>query len=127
MLSRIRSIVKKNSVKLLILLHVLLMEYSISGIFSKLAAGESPLSPKFLLLYGSMILILGIYAIGWQQIIKRMPLSTAYANKAVCTVWGSVWGIAFFGESLSVGKVIGIVLIVIGIVLFATDREAGNE
>ena len=118
---------KKSNLKIILLLHLLLTVYSVSGIFSKLAASESFLSGRFILLYACVVAILGIYAIGWQQIIKRLPLTTAFANKAVCTIWGSIWGIILFNESLSIGKVIGIVLIVVGIVLFATDKEADYE
>ena len=49
----------------------------------------------------AMVAILGIYAIGWQQVIKRMPLTTAYANKAVTLVWGLVWGLLLFHEQLN--------------------------
>ena len=118
---------KKNDIKIIMLLHLLLMIYSTSGIFSKLAAKEQFLSFQFCLYYACMILILGVYAVGWQQIIKRMPLTTAFANKAVCTIWGSVWGILFFKERFSIGKAIGIILIVFGIILFATDGETKNE
>lgn len=97
--------------------------YSISGVFSKLASREQFLSLRFILLYGGVVLILGIYAIGWQQVIKRMPLTTAYANKAVCTVWGSVWGILFFQEGISIGKIAGIGLIMAGIILFAKEEH----
>lgn len=118
---------KKSDLKSILLLNILLIVYSASGVFSKLASSESFLSGKFILLYGCVLAILAIYAIGWQQIIKQLPLTTAYANKAVCTVWGSVWGVMLFDESLSWGKVLGIVLIVAGIVLFTTDKEASNE
>ena len=113
--------------KTLLLLHILLMVYSTSGIFSKLAAGESFLSLKFFAFYGILIVLMGIYAIGWQQIIKRMPLTAAFANKAVTVVWGIVWGILFFQESITVGKVIGAALVVLGVVIFAgADKENGD-
>jgi len=71
-----------------------------------------------------MILILMIYALGWQQIIKHLPLSTAYANKAVTMIWGLIWGVLFFGEIVTVGKCIGIIMIILGIVVFAfSDRD----
>ena len=76
--------------KLYLALHLFLMLYSLSGVVSKLAAGKPFMSPAFIALYGIEILILGFYAIGWQQFIKRMPLSVAYANKAVTVVWGCV-------------------------------------
>ena len=79
----------------------MLMVYSMSGIFSKLAAGQPFLSFRFCLYYGVIIALLGLYAIGWQQIIKRMPLTSAYANRAVTVVWGIVWGAVLFGEAIT--------------------------
>lgn len=111
--------------KTLVLLHLMLMIYSMSGIFSKLAAGQPFLSFRFCLYYGAIIALLGLYAIGWQQIIKRMPLTLAFANKAVTTVWGMIWGVLFFREQVTVGKLLGIVLVVAGVVVFSTaDKEA---
>ena len=54
-----------------------------------------------------------------------MPLTLAFANKAVTTVWGLVWGLLFFQERVTVGKLAGIALIVAGVVVFSTaDKEA---
>lgn len=118
----------KSKVKTLILLHGILAVYSTSTIFSKIAAGQKFLSIKFCLYYGLIILLLGFYAIGWQQIIKRMPLTAAFANKAVTVVWGIIWGFVFFKESITPGKVVGAVLVIAGIVMYAlADKEAGHE
>ncbi len=113
----------KPGIAIYIILHIMLMLYSMGGILSKSAAGESFLSLRFCLLYGGLLVILGLYAIGWQQMIKRMPLTTAFANKAVTVVWGLVWGLLFFGESITTGKVIGALMVVGGIVLFALSDE----
>lgn len=128
-------IMKKTNFKTLFLLHILLMVFSVSGIFSKLASSEPFLSIKWCLCYGGVILLLGVYAIGWQQIIKRMPLTAAYANKAVTTVWGLVWGVLFFKESVTFGKIIGVILVVMGVALFgiaeadeiSIEEKAGKE
>lgn len=114
---------KKNHIKTLIVLHVLLMVNSTSGIFSKLAAGEIPLSWNFCLYYGMIIFLLGVYALGWQQIIKRIPLTYAFANKAVTVVWNIIWGAVFFREVITVEKLIGIALVIMGVVLFALDTQ----
>ena len=74
---------KRSKLSTLFALHLMLMLYSMSEICSKKAAGESFLSVRFCLYYGTVILLLGVYAIGWQQVIKRIPLTTAFANKAV--------------------------------------------
>lgn len=105
--------------KVLILLHIILMVYSVTGIFSKSASAEDFLSLRWCLYYAGVIFLLGLYALGWQQVIKRMPLTAAYANKAVTTIWGLIWGVIFFGEQVTVGKVIGIVIIVIGVIIYS--------
>jgi drug/metabolite transporter (DMT)-like permease len=118
---------KKTDLKLYLILHVMLMVFSLSSVCSKSASAQAFMSPKWILFYGTMILILGIYAIVWQQIIKRMPLTTAYANKAVAVVWGQIWGLLFFHENVTPGKIIGALIIVAGIVLYAkSDAEEGG-
>ena len=96
----------------IILLNIILMVYSLSGFFSKSAAGYSFFSLKFLVFY---------------EIIKRLPLTLAYANKAVTIVWGILWGFLFFGEGVSRGKLAGAGLVILGVVLYViADDEAGN-
>lgn len=108
----------------LVELHILLVGYSFSGILSKFAAAQPFLSLKFFLCYGGIIAILGIYALAWQQIIKKIPLTTAFANKAVTVFWGLVWGALIFRESITWGKILGAALVVAGVILFtAVDRE----
>ena len=117
-----------SRLKTLFALHLLLMVYSTSGILSKLAAGVDFLSWQFVALYAGIIALLGVYAIGWQQILRRMPLTSAFSNKAVTIVWGIVWGALFFSEPVTVGKVIGAALIIAGVVLFAhADGEEQND
>lgn len=109
------------------LLHLLIAVYSLSGVFFKIAGTMPFLSFGFCLFYGMVIAILGIYAIGWQQIIKRIPLTTAFANKAFTVVWGLVFGVLFFKEKITVGKLAGVVLVVLGVILYAgADQEAEN-
>lgn len=110
-------------------LHVLLMLYSVGGICSKMAAGENFPSMRFFLFYGGLLIVLGIYAIGWQQAIKRIPLSVAFSNKAVTLLWGLFWGHLFFEEVITIGKLLGAIFIMLGIVLFSAGDtgESGNE
>ncbi len=117
---------KSQAWKTLLLLHILLAVYSTSGIFSKLASRESFLSLRFCLCYGAIILLLGVYAIGWQQVIKRIPLTTAYANKAVTVVWGLVFGALVFREGLTPGKLIGAAVVIAGVVLFSLSDGGGE-
>ena len=117
----------REKLKVLFLLHMMLMIYSTTGICSKMAGKQPFLSIPFFLYYGMVILLLGLYAIGWQQVIKRIPLTMAFANKAVTVVWGIVWGVLVFHESLTPAKIIGAVIVIAGVVLFAvSDGEEAN-
>lgn len=109
-------------------LHLILLMYSLGGVLGKFAASHPFLSFRFCLYYGGSIAILGVYAIVWQQIIKRLPLTAAFANKAVTVVWGIVWGALFFHEAVTAGKVTGAVLIMAGIVVYSSaEGEQRHE
>jgi len=116
----------KSKIKYFILLHIVLCVFSLTGIASKYASGADFLSAKFIFCYGLVILGLGIYAICWQQVIKHLPLITAYANKAVTVIWGLVLGYLVFDEAITVRKVIGAAIIVVG-VYFIVTADAREE
>ena len=114
----------KTNIRNYVLLNILLMIYSFSSVCSKMAAGEELFSFRFLLFYGIVVGLLGVYAVFWQQIIKRMPLTVAYANRAITVFWGMLWGLFIFREKITIGKVVGAVLVVLGIIVYALyDRE----
>lgn len=107
----------------ILLLQAVFFIYSISSVVSKLASDKEMLSPGFILLYGLDVLVLGIYALLWQQVIKKFELSIAYANKAVTLLWALVWSIFLFREQITVWKVSGILLVMIGIFILNSEEE----
>lgn len=115
----------KSERRALIGLHLLLAVYSLSDVCSKTAAGAPFMSFRFLFFYGCVLGLLGVYAIGWQQVIRRLPLTVAFANRAVTVVWGIVWGVLFFQEQVSPLRLVGAALIMAGVVLFA--RADGRQ
>lgn len=118
---------KKSNVKVIILLNFLLMLYSMSGICSKMASKQEFISLKFCVYYCFIILLLAVYAIGWQQIIKRLPLTVAFANKAITIVWGMIWGCIFFDEAISFRKTLGALLVIIGVVIYSKESVAEDN
>ena len=55
-----------------------------------------------------------------------MPLTSAYANKAVTIVWGIVWGVLLFHEAVTPAKLLGAAVVLAGVVLFSiADGEEG--
>lgn len=118
---------RKSKTTVLLALHILLAVYSLSGVLSKLASDFSFSDIGFYLCYCGIIALLGVYAIGWQQIIKRLPLTTAYANKAVTVVWGIIWGILLFSEEINLFKALGAVVVLAGVALYAVADNATEE
>ena len=117
-----------KDLKYFIYLHILLALFSVSAVLSKFAANEEALSLKWMMLYGGVLVIMFIYALAWQQIIKHMPIVTAYINKAATVIWGIVFGSIIFHERITVTKIAGTVIIIAGVYLVVTsDRYEGED
>lgn len=99
------------------MLHAALLIYSFGGIFQKMASLSRFLSVGFIVWYLLLQAASMVYIIGWQDILKRMPLNTAYANKSIVIVWGILWGKLVFGERITPNMVVGSLIIFAGILL----------
>ena len=122
------SVKGSHRILVLIVLHVMLAIWSCTDVLSKYAAGEDFFSTGFFVMWAGVLVLMGVYALGWQQVIRHMPLATAFANKAITIVWGLFWGVALFGEAVTPGKIVGAVLVVAGIVLFVfSDAGEGKS
>lgn len=125
---------KGLSVKSILLIQAAVIIYTFSSICSKIASSHpgsialfghtfSWLSPEGYLWLFLELCCLGCYAIFWQQIIKRVDLSIAYANRAFAIFWTFLWSVLFFNEAVSPRKFIGIFLVFFGIQLVNQDAE----
>lgn len=114
---------KKISPKLILALQLVVMLYTLSSVAAKMASGQAFLSLPFIVYYGVEILILGFYAIAWQQIIKRCDLSVAYANRSMAILWSLVWTVIFFHEALNVKNIIGVLIVFAGTMIVNSDGE----
>lgn len=106
----------KNN-KYFLYLHAILLLFSVAGIFAKSAACHKILSLEWLLFYVGLLGILLVYAIVWQIILKHINLTVAFCNKAVTVIWGIVWGSLFFGETITVKKIVGAAIVMAGLCL----------
>lgn len=113
----------KIKIKDIFMLQGVFFIYSINSIIAKLASGQESFSFKFLMLYGLELAVLGIYAVLWQQVIKKFELSVAYANKAVTLIWAMIWGAFLFKEQITLPKVGGILLVIAGIIILNSAKE----
>ncbi len=112
---------KKMSLKVIVFLQAIVMIYTMSGVAAKFAASVEVMSLKFIFFYGLEILILGIYAILWQQIIKFADLSVAYANRSIALLWSMLWAVLFFGEQVSIQNIIGVIIVITGTIIVNKD------
>ena len=112
---------KKANWKLIVLLQLAILLFSCCTLLMKLAAQHPMLSLPWCLLYGSGVLILGSYAIIWQQFLRRMPLVTVYANRATAIFWSMIFGAFLFHEQIRWNMIAGVAVIFIGIYLVVTS------
>ena len=92
--------------------------YACTSIFTKMASRQEILSWSYLLWIAGAIGVMGVYALLWQQVIARMPISTAYMFKGTSLIFVLLFSVLLFGESITLNNIIGPVIIIIGIVLF---------
>lgn len=102
-------------------LHLNILLFSLTGVFSKMASlcyVKDGLNSRLLYLFlFLMVLNCGLYALAWQQIIKKFSLSTAYAHRSVYLIWSQLWAVFVFHESLSVQNIIGMLIVLIGVLV----------
>jgi len=110
--------VKKNYIKYLALILVNLI-YACTSIFTKMASEQDAMSMPYLLYIAGAVCVMGLYALLWQQVITRMPLSTAYMFKGTSLIFILVFSAILFGESITLYNVIGSAIIIAGIVFYS--------
>lgn len=101
----------------LILLQCAVVLFSLSSVLAKLASGQTPESVGFWITYGGMVSTLAVYALIWQQILRYIDLSVAYASKGLSIVWTLAWAVLVFGEEISINNAAGAALIAAGMFL----------
>lgn len=113
----------KSKLKASLLLHSLFFLYSWVVIILKAASANEILSFKFAGLFTLAVFILGIYAILWQIVIKRIPLSIAYPQKSVVILWVMLWSWLLWHEEITINNVIGVALVLAGIIIMVKSDE----
>lgn len=119
------SMTRIQKIKNIALLQGVVVIYTISGVMSKQASASGRDLPRFLFFFGMEFVLLGVYALLWQQMIKRFELSVAYANRSMAVVWSMVWAAVFFHDAITLQNIAGVVLVVAGIWMINTDTGGG--
>ena len=93
--------------------------YAGISVILKYTGLQEPLSLRWCAGFAGLIVTLGIYAVVWQQILKRIDLGTAYMFKGVSLIFIMVLLYLCYGEPVTPMKMIGTGIIVVGIALYA--------
>lgn len=110
-----------KKIKDYLLLYFSFFIYSFVSVFAKLASEQSSVIAIFVFI-GIEIAFLAMYALLWQQALKKFPLMIAMSNKGITVILALIWSIAIFQESISIYNIIGTVMIIIGIWMVSIDE-----
>ena len=114
---------KKITIKDILVLQIVIAIYTLSTVMAKQASGQPLFSVGYFGFYGAELLILGIYALLWQQMIKKFELSVAYTNRAMALLWSLIWAVVIFKDNITVKNVIGVALVIAGTIIVNGGRK----
>ena len=95
--------------------------YACVTLFTKFAAQQEFLSIAYCVGLAGAIGVMGAYAICWQQVLKRIELSTAYMFKGTSLIFVMLLAFAIFGEAITMMNISGACGIIVGSALYAKE------
>lgn len=93
--------------------------YACTGIFTKMASRQVFFSWSYIWWMAGAVGVIGVYALLWQQVLKRTELSLAYMFKGTGVIFGLLIAWFILGEQITLNNIIGAAIIIAGIALFA--------
>lgn len=99
------------------------MLYACVSLFTKYASQQEFMSWNYMVGLIGAIGVMGLYAVLWQQVLKRIELSLAYMFKGSSLIFVMLLANVIFGEQITWNNIVGAIIIISGIVLFANSAE----
>jgi drug/metabolite transporter (DMT)-like permease len=109
--------------KKVLLLGACFLVASSSGVFLKLASMYKFLSFPYIFYFGITVLVMGVYAVLWQEVLKLIPLNKAYLYKSSGVGISLMYAYIIFDEKITVYNIIGCSMIVAGIIILSYKRR----
>ena len=120
-----------GKIKDYILLHLNIMLFSFTSVFSKLASVQFNKKGIWSIwLYVFLFLMLlncFVYALAWQKVIRRFELNVAYANRTVYLIWSQVWAVMIFRENLTARNILGLLIVFVGVMIVSTQPTESKK
>lgn len=93
--------------------------YTCVSLFTKYASQQEFMSWNYMVGLIGAVGVMGLYAVLWQQILKRIELSMAYMFKGTSLIFVMLLAYVFFDEQIAWNNIVGAIIIISGIVLYA--------
>lgn len=113
---------KRDKIVNIVFLQSIYLYYSLLGVLSKRVSGAKLFTVEFFIGYGIVLFAIFLFAVMWQQVIKRNSLFVAYANKGTVILWTLLWAVLLYHEKIRVNNLIGAVAIIGGIIVVSKDE-----
>ena len=97
--------------------------YASVSMFTKYASQHEFMSWNYICGLIGAVCVMGLYAVLWQQVLKRFELSMAYMFKGTSLIFVMLLAHVLFAEQITWNNVVGAIIIISGIVLFANSAE----
>ena len=97
--------------------------YACEAVCNKYASMYEFLSMQYIVGIVAAVVVLGIYAIAWQQILKRIPLTDAYMFKGTSLVFVLLFSLLIYQETVTVWNLVGLTIILVGTAGYAKVSE----
>ena len=89
----------------------------------KIGARYPFMSAPYIAWFCLAVLILCFYAVCWQLILEKLPLTTAYLRRGFSYILLFVWSTLIFHENITIKQIIGIAVISLGMVVSVSDEH----
>lgn len=93
--------------------------YACVSIAMKAASVQEPLTMPYFICLVCAFCGMAVYALLWQQVLKRIPVGDAYMFKGTSLIFVLLFSVFLFDEGISATNVLGACIIIGGIVLYA--------
>lgn len=109
--------------KTIVILLLINLIYAVVSILTKYTSQQEFLSWRYICGLAGAVGVMGIYAILWQLVLKRVELSLAYMFKGTSIVFVMLLAFWLFSEQMTWNNIVGAIIIILGIVLYANDSK----
>ena len=127
----VRSIVLENFLNkrsnIIILAIVAVFMESLTSPCLKLGGRYPFMSPGYIAWFCLAVAILGFYAVCWQLILEKLPLTTAYLRRGFSYILIFVWATLIFHEAITWKQILGIMVITLGMVISISDEKSSDR